>query len=492
MTLTEPKNLHSPKPERASHAKSPHKKTAEEWIKANLFNRWYNSVLTIAFLALVGVLAFFSVRFLIFTGNWEPVRENLTLFMIGKFPRADQWRILLQVQLITFSIGLAVGIYLTKARAAGKASATTKNLIYKRFWALALLIVVLLALTKSFLPLLFVLAAIAGFTISFWLGRLTPKSLTGLASYISALCFIISFQILSGTGGTAWAFTAALTAFSIFRLAHKKELVLIFRILAPAISIAAVYGIYQLPFIKIEGIGWKDWSGFHLNLTATVVALAIALPLGILLALGRRSSLPVIRYISVGYIEIVRGVPLIGLLFFGNLFLGFLVEQPDLFSGNDVLHAITIPLRFLTDKVSSFPAIARAILVMAVFTSAYMAEIFRGGFRAVPSGQHDAAKAVGLGRFTSFIWVTFPQAFRAIIPATVGQAISLFKDTSLLTIIAVTEILHVREIVHGQRDFMGVGIAETLIFVSFAFWAISYTMSKESQLLEAKLGVEKR
>lgn len=440
--------------------------TAKQWIKANLLNKWYNSILTIAFIALIGVLAFFGIRFLLFTGNWEPVKQNLTLFMIGLFPRSEQWRVLVQIQLITFAIGLFWGVH--SSRLNKIPSSTKTKPFWKRYWAAILLLAVLLILTQTILPLLFVLIGISSYMLAFWIGKMTPAPFRLLAQYLSALSFIISFQILSGTHGRAWILTAALTGIFIYRYASriKNEPSLWQKLLSVAIGGAAIYFIYQIPFINFQGVGWEKWSGFHLNIVATVIALVMAFPLGIVLALGRKSKLPAIKYIAVGYIESIRGVPLIGLLFIGDFFLGFFINQPNTLSD-----------------------VTRAIIIMAIFTSAYLAEIFRGGLRAVAQGQIDAANAIGLGKINGFVWVIFPQTLRAVIPSLVGQSISLFKDTSLLAIISIVEILRIRRIVFAQDEFIGVGAAETLIFVGFAFWAISYTMSKESQLLEAKLGV---
>ena len=129
---------------------------------------------------------------------------------------------------------------------------------------------------------------------------------------------------------------------------------------------------------------------------------------------------------------------------------------------------------------------------MVLFTAAYIAEIVRGGLQSVPRGQIEAGQSVGMSPVAINRKIVLPQALRAVIPAMVGQFILLFKDTTLLIIIGVSEILNVRELVHGQPDFRGVGIAETLVFVMLAFWAISFTMSRESQRLEKKLGVGER
>lgn len=193
------------------------------------------------------------------------------------------------------------------------------------------------------------------------------------------------------------------------------------------------------------------------------------IPLGLLLALGRRSSFPAFRIMSTIYIEIIRGVPMISLLLMAQFFIGFFLNTDT-------------PLSLIT----------RALAAMTLFTAAYVAEIVRGGLQAVPNGQAEAGNSVGLSSWKVTRLIVLPQALRAVIPAMVGQFISLFKDTSLLAIIGIAEILAVRELVHSQAEFRGFGIAETLVFVMLAFWAVSFTMSRESQRLERKLGVGER
>lgn len=217
-----------------------------------------------------------------------------------------------------------------------------------------------------------------------------------------------------------------------------------------------------------EGIDWEDWGGLHLNLVVAAAVTSLAFPVGLLLALGRRSSLPVLRGLCTVYIEMIRGVPLITLLFMAQLFVGFFVN------GNN------LPLQ------------TKAIIVFTMFSSAYIAEIVRGGLQAVAKGQTEAGQAMGMSPAAITRLLILPQALKAVIPAMVGQFISLFKDTSLLTFIGIIEFLGVREIVFSQEAFRGFGIAETLVFVAFGYWAVSFTMSRESQRLERRLDTGNR
>ncbi len=236
-----------------------------------------------------------------------------------------------------------------------------------------------------------------------------------------------------------------------------------------AVAVTGVLAYAVCQALDVDGIDWSEWSGLHLSIVVAVAAIVLAFPFGLLLALGRRSSLPALRWMSTVYIELIRGVPLISLLLMGQFFIGFFLDSET-------------PLSNVT----------RATAAITMFSAAYIAEIVRGGLQAVPKGQTEAGQAQGLSAAKITRLIVLPQALRAVIPAMVGQFISLFKDTSLLSIIAITEFLGVREIVHAQADFRGFGIAETLVFVAFGYWAISFTMSRESQRLERRLGVGTR
>ena len=228
-------------------------------------------------------------------------------------------------------------------------------------------------------------------------------------------------------------------------------------------------GAWQLGrLIDLPGIDWDEWGGLQLNLIAAGATTLLAFPIGLLLALGRRSSLPVLRVLCTAYIEIFRGVPLITLLFMAQLFIGFFLNGQNL------------------------PLVTKSIIVFTMFSSAYIAEIVRGGLQAVPKGQTEAGQAMGMSPAGITRLLVLPQALKAVIPAMVGQFISLFKDTSLLSFIGIFEFLGVREIVNAQAEFRGVAIGETLVFVAFGFWAFSFTMSRESQRLERSLDTGNR
>jgi general L-amino acid transport system permease protein len=222
--------------------------------------------------------------------------------------------------------------------------------------------------------------------------------------------------------------------------------------------------------LTTSGIGWHQWGGLQLNLFLTMAGVIFAFPLGILLALGRRSELPVVKGLSVTYIELIRGVPLITLLLLGVFALGFF-----------------LPLELRPSGVT------RVLIAITMFEAAYIAEVVRGGFQAVPPGQTEAAASLGLSAFQSTRSIVMPQALRATIPAMVGQFISLFKDTTLVAVVGFPDVLAASGFANTQQAFNAQGLARiTLPFVALIFWAGCYTLSREAKRLERRLGIGER
>ncbi len=202
----------------------------------------------------------------------------------------------------------------------------------------------------------------------------------------------------------------------------------------------------------------------------TWVLIALAALLGFAgYRVGRVTTLPLVRVVSIAYIEFFRGVPLYVLLLLGGIALGF----------------------FLPRGMETPGLVARAIVVFTLFTAAYIAEIVRGGLQSLPRGQTEAAQALGLSPVKTTALIVLPQALRNVIPALVGQFISLFKDTTLAgAAMGLLDVLGVADAVTAQPDFRGQGLApETISFVMFLFWVGCITMSRESQRLERRLGV---
>ncbi|MGB7339502.1 MAG: amino acid ABC transporter permease, partial [Phototrophicaceae bacterium] len=205
----------------------------------------------------------------------------------------------------------------------------------------------------------------------------------------------------------------------------------------------------------------RAWGGLLLTFMLTIYGIIIAFPIGLALALGRRSDLPLIKYLCTAYIELVRGSPFITVLFFMQLF---------------------IPL--INSDFNQIPGSYRAIAATIAFSAAYLAENVRGGLQSLPPGQSEAAKALGLNPWQAVTLITMPQALRAVIPALVGQFISLFKDTSLVTIVGLIDLVGFVNAMVVQAEFIGTRL-EGLLFISILYFVVSYMMSYVSRLLEA-------
>jgi general L-amino acid transport system permease protein len=224
--------------------------------------------------------------------------------------------------------------------------------------------------------------------------------------------------------------------------------------------------------LGLERVPTNLWGGLLVTLALTIVGIIGSFPLGILLALGRRSTLPVVRLFCTIYIEVVRGVPLITFFFMAQLLLPLFLDA-DLRVDN----------------------LIRAMVAVTLFSAAYLAENVRGGLQAIPRGQYEAARALGLNYFYTTIFITLPQALRIVIPALVGQFIGLFKDTSLVSIVGILDLIGISAAVRAQPEWLGLpgGVfREVLFFLALVYFIISFAMSRVSLQLERNLGVGTR
>ncbi len=220
--------------------------------------------------------------------------------------------------------------------------------------------------------------------------------------------------------------------------------------------------------IGLEGVPTDQFGGFMLNLTVGLAGIVLSLPIGILLALGRRSRLPIIRMLCIGFIEIVRGVPLITLLFVSNIILPIFLP-PD----------VTVD------------SLIRVIVMVTAFASAYMAEVIRGGLQAIPRGQYEAAQALGLRYWQSMGLIVLPQALKISIPGIVNTFIGLFKDTTLVIIIGLFDILGIGNAMVAHPDWQGLS-TEAYVFIALFFFVACFSMSRYSIHLEKRLDTERR
>jgi general L-amino acid transport system permease protein len=219
-------------------------------------------------------------------------------------------------------------------------------------------------------------------------------------------------------------------------------------------------GVPGLPYVENE-----RWGGLMLTLLLATFGIAFAFPISLLLALGRRSQLPVLRMLSILWIELVRGVPLISLLFMASVMLPLFLPE-----------GVTI------DKL------LRALIAMIVFAAAYLAEVVRGGLQSLPHGQEEAADALGLPYWRKTLLVLLPQALRVAIPPLVNTFIAFFKDTSLVVIIGLFDLLTSIKVALSEPAWSGFGV-EAYLFASLVYFCFCFAMSRYSQNLERDLAV---
>jgi general L-amino acid transport system permease protein len=212
----------------------------------------------------------------------------------------------------------------------------------------------------------------------------------------------------------------------------------------------------------LEPVSYNQFSGLILTILVALVSIFLSFPLGVLLAVGRQSQLLVIRWLSIAYIEIIRGLPLIGILFIAQ-----------------VLLPLILPRNIRLDSM------LRAIAGFTIFSSAYLAENVRGGLQSIPRGQTEAAKALGLNPILVLMLVILPQALRAVIPTIVGQFISLFKDTSLLSMVGLVDLLGISQSILGNPKYQGRNV-EVYLFLGFIYWFFCSLMAWGSRQLEQK------
>ncbi|MBK4730516.1 amino acid ABC transporter permease [Oxynema sp. CENA135] len=327
------------------------------WMRQNLFNSWYNSIITLICCWFLYQVGRGFIHWAIALADWQVVRSNFSLFFVGRYPQTLYWR-----------MGVILGL----------------------------------------------VGATGG--LSLWIAKWRPRR-----SKWIPFAWILLFPVILWLIGGGWG---------------------------------------------LQPVRTDLWNGLLLTLLTATVSIVLSFPMGVLLALGRQSSLPIVRWGSVVYIEIIRGFPLIGILFMAQVML-----------------PLFLPANVDLDRV------VRAIAGLTIFSAAYMAENVRGGLQSVPRGQVEAAKALGLSSPLIVVLIILPQALRAVIPAIVGQFIGLFKDTSLLSIVGLVELTGMARSIVAQPEFIG-RYAEVYIFVALIYWLFCYGMSWASRRLEKKLGIE--
>lgn len=388
------------------------------WARANLFGNRISGLVTVVSVPLILWAVWRMVGWIIGTADWTLVASRPQQYLIGLYPTELAWRPLTGWLLVSILFGMAAAMWGGAARriAIGYGAVTVLLgvLPYGMFHE---------GVVMPWWVRAFILGNLLTLGIGYLLG-MNPKTasprnfvLGGIAIYVALLLVLIGIPGVPG----------------------------------------------------MEEVAPRKWGGLMLNLILAVSGIFFAFPIGVLLALGRRSNLPVVKVLCVVFIEVFRGVPLITLLFMSQ-----------------VLVPLALPANFPVDSVT------RAAIVITLFSAAYTAENIRGGLQGLHPGQAEAARALGLPGWQVTMLIQLPQAIRNVIPAIVGQFIALFKDTSLVYIVGMLDILEMgRSIVQGNVQFADNG-RELFIFVAAVFWVFTYTMSYVSRRIERHLGVGRR
>ena len=262
---------------------------------------------------------------------------------------------------------------------------------------------------------------------------------------------------------TAFLLVIGLGTFGLFATEKmKKFLALYYVVIYPIIAFLIIYYLISGGYFGLEWIETGAWGGLSLTFIVSFFCLIFCFPLGMILALGRRSSLPAVRYISIGYIEFWRGVPLITVLFMSS-----------------VMFPMFLPEDFFMDKL------VRVIIAITLFEGAYCAEVIRGGLQSLPRGQYDAAKSLGMGYWKMHIFVILPQALKLVIPGICNTFLALVKDTPLIFVVGLAELAGMLALAKTNPKWLGFAM-EGYIFAAIIFWIICYAMSKYSYNLEEK------
>ena len=261
----------------------------------------------------------------------------------------------------------------------------------------------------------------------------------------------------------SFAIVLAFAGFGYFMpTKYRKYLTFYYTIFLPIISFFLIYYLISGGSFGLEWVETGAWGGLSLTFIVSFFCLIFCFPIGMMLALGRRSELPTIKYSSLGFIEFWRGVPLITVLF---------------------MSAVMFPM-FLPDG-TYMDKLVRVIIAITLFEAAYVAEVIRGGLQALPRGQYDAAKSLGMGYWKLHLLVILPQALKLVIPGIANTFLALVKDTPLIFVVGLLELAGMLGLAKTNPEWLGFSM-EGYVFAAIIFWIICYSMSRYSQNLELK------
>jgi len=379
-------------------------------LRRELFASRTDGLITLVLLGALLALGGGFLRWALFQAEWAVVRVNSTLFAVGRYPLDQQWRLWLLTALLAAATGLTWG--LLRGRSCPRNDQIAAVLLAGLALAAPLFLQLSLAIQARWWGITALLLGLR-WGAGRWGDRL-PQGWRRWLPLQWPLLYLLGMVLISGGLG-------------------------------------------------LMAVRPSDWGGLLLTLVQSSFAILLCFPLGVALALGRRSELPLLRWGSVLYIEFIRGAPLITLLFLGQNILGFV-----------------LPGGLAPDRVW------RAAWVLTFFAAAYVAEAVRSGLAAVPRGQMEAARALGLPVPQALIHVVLPQALRVALPATVGQFITLLQDTTLLSLIGLLDLLGVARTVMANPAFLGKN-AEVYLLLAVLFWCCCAALGLGSRALETRL-----
>ncbi|MEK5380076.1 amino acid ABC transporter permease [Niallia sp. FSL W8-0635] len=378
-------------------------KKLQLWLKNNLFKDWKNAILTIVTLMFTIYLLVNIGGFLV-ASEWSVVTDNLRLLFVGQFPIEEIWRLWVSILFLSVLLGTSWGVW--------------RGIIGHVAISLGALLLVFGILPYTEIESkVYLFSSVVAIGVFYFVGKYVPK---------------------------------------------LKIPMLVLWILYIPICLSIING-----FGVLEPVKTNIWGGFLLTLIIASVSIICSFPLGLLLAVGRRSKLPIIKYCCILYIELIRGMPLIMVLFIAQLLL-------PMFLGGIQLDNVV-----------------RAMIAFTLFSAAYLAENIRGGLQSIPRGQFEAAQALGLNNIKMMVFVVLPQALKAVIPAMVGQFISVFKDTSLVAVIGLADFLGMGKKIAANPEYLG-KYMELYIVIAFIYFIFCFLMSHVSKHIEKSLGVGTR
>lgn len=420
------------------------------WLRAKLFNSFWNSLLTVSVIVLLYLVLKPALNWAIFDAVWSASnrRECLAVspdgacwagvidwfnnLIYGRYPNAQQWRV---------NLGFLIGVIWL-------ASLAFKKTPYKAWVGITAMVLYPFLASCLFL----------GGSISTQIG-VFHAVMGALALGFVVLLYV---NLLMRLIGKQCCHTYFVAWFAKRSLRNASSLAFV----ASWLLVSAVMALLFYK-VSLEPVPIDHWGGLFLTFIIAGFSISMAIPVGVVLALGRRSKLPVIHWLSLAVIELVRSVPLITVLFMAVTLL-----------------PIFLPADMQINKLS------QVLVAVCLFAGAYMAENIRGGLQAIPAGQYEAAQILGLGYWKTMILIILPQALRMMIPNIMTSFISLLKDTTLVSIIGLFDIMLMARNIANDKNWFGLD-TEPLVLISIIFFVLCYGMSQYSLNLEKRLKVDR-